>query len=83
MNYLPKFRVNYPDEEIHQRVSQSLQSRHFSGFRNLDVIVTGGEVTIVGEVQSFYEKQIALTSCHDVSGVLTLIDNIVVCNDRR
>ena len=68
----------YQDEDVHQRVSRSLFSCHFPAFRNLDIEVDGGAVTITGKVQSYYEKQIALTSSQHVAGVVTLIDEIVV-----
>ena len=40
----------YQDEDVHQRVSRSLFSCHFPAFRNLDIEVDGGAVTITGKV---------------------------------
>ena len=69
------------DEDVLQRVSRSLFSCHFPAFRNLDIDVVHGAVTITGKVQSYYEKQIALTSSQHVAGVVALIDEIVVTLD--
>ena len=63
---------------VRQRVSRFLQSRHFPAFRNFKIEVDQGAVTLSGKVKSYYEKQIAMTSCQNVDGVITLIDEIVV-----
>lgn len=41
-------------------------------------MVTHGTVTLTGQVQSYYEKQVAMTSCQHVAGVLLIIDEIDV-----
>jgi len=74
-------RIDFPDEDLRQRVSKFLHSRHFPIFRTLDIDVQQGEVTITGVVHSFYEKQIAMTSCQHVAGVIALIDEIAVRTD--
>ncbi|MEL7496929.1 MAG: BON domain-containing protein [Planctomycetota bacterium] len=73
-----QIRIDYPDDDLRLRVSRFLSSRHFTTFMNLEVQVRHGEVTISGEVDSFYEKQIAMTSCQHVAGVLALVDHIKV-----
>ncbi len=78
MSSAQKIRIDYPDDDVHQRVSSFLYSRHFPAFRNLDIFVEHGAVTLTGEVQSYYEKQVAITSCQHVAGVLLLIDEIDV-----
>ena len=64
--------------EVRQRVSNFLHSRHFPAFRNFEIEVDRGAVTLTGKVQSYYEKQIAINSCQNVAGVVSLIDEIVV-----
>ena len=64
--------------EVRQRVSKFLYSRHFPAFRNFEIEVDRGAVTLTGKVQSYYEKQIAINSCQNVAGVVSLIDEIVV-----
>ena len=78
MNVAQKIRIDYPDDEVRQRVSRFLYSRHFPAFRNLGVVVEHGAVTLTGQVQSYYEKQVAITSCQHVAGVLSLVDEIDV-----
>jgi osmotically-inducible protein OsmY len=71
-------RFEYQDDKVMQRVSNFLGSLHFPAFRNLDVSVSNGTVTLTGKVCSYYEKQVAITSCQHVVGVVSLIDQIVV-----
>ncbi len=78
MNVAKQIRMDYPDEDVRSRVSRFLNSRHFPAFRHLDISVEHGAVTLTGEVQSYYEKQIAMTSCQHVVGVLSLTDEIRV-----
>lgn len=66
------------DEDVFLRVCSFLQSRHFPAFRHLGVEVERGIVTLTGQVCSYYEKQVAITSCQNVAGVRSLIDGIVV-----
>ena len=73
-----RIRIEYPDDDLRQRISSFLGSRHFPAFRSLQVGVQNGSVTISGTVCSFYEKQVALDSCRRVAGVLSMIDRIVV-----
>jgi osmotically-inducible protein OsmY len=75
----------YPDADVALRVLRALRDRHFSTLRELDVSVHRSEATLTGEVNSFYEKQLAMSACQAVPGVLRLIDRIEVCesgNDR-
>ncbi len=71
-------RVEYPDDDLKHRVESFLFSRHFPGFRDLSVQVENGTVTVTGEVNSYYEKQIAINSCRRVAGVLCVADEIQV-----
>ncbi len=71
-------RVDYPDDDLRDRVESFLFSRHFPGFRDLSVRVRDGNVTVTGEVGSYYEKQIAINSCRRVAGVLSVSDEIHV-----
>lgn len=73
-----RLRIDYPDQDLHHRIQCFLGSRHFPAFRNLVVHVDNGHVRLVGEVGSFYEKQVALSSCQRVAGVLTLTDEVAV-----
>ena len=81
MQVNPQIRLDYPDEDLQLRVARFLRSRHFVNLRGLDVEVLHGEVTVTGEVDTFYEKQIAIDSCQHVPGVLRLVDHIDVKTD--
>lgn len=70
------------DDDVHLRVCSFLQSRYFPAFRQLGVHVEQGIVTLTGQVCSYYEKQVAITSCQRVSGVRSLIDCIVVSDGK-
>ncbi len=78
MKTAEKIRIDFPDDDVRRRVSRFLHSRHFPAFRNLEIEVVHGAVRLTGEVQSYYEKQVAMTSCQHVAGVLSLIDEIDV-----
>ena len=78
MSAAQQIRIDYPDDDVRRRVSRFLYSRHFPAFRNLEIVVEHGAVTLTGEVHSYYEKQVAMTTCQHVAGVLTLIDEIDV-----
>ena len=83
MQMTKKVRVEESNADVRQRVSSFLHSRHFPAFRNFEIEVDRGAVTLTGKVQSYYEKQIAMTSCQNVAGVIKLIDEIVVQLDRE
>lgn len=78
-----RIRVEYPDDDLRSRVESFLKSRHFPAFGQLNVTVRDGAVTLSGALRSFYEKQVAMSSCQRVAGVLTLIDNVHVQPNRR
>jgi osmotically-inducible protein OsmY len=70
------------DKDVYLRVCSILQSRHFPAFRQLGVQVEQGIVTLTGQVCSYYEKQVAITTCQHVAGVRSLIDCIVVSDGK-
>jgi len=78
MQMAKKVRIEDSNAAVRQRVSSFLHSRHFPAFRNFEIDVDRGSVTLTGQVHSYYEKQIAMTSCQNVDGVVALIDEIVV-----
>lgn len=81
MDTTKRLRLELTDSEILSRLRASLLSRHFPAFRELELSVLGGSVTLTGCVQSYYEKQVALSCCQHVVGVLELVDRIEV-DDR-
>ena len=73
-------RSDYSDETLSRRVSNYLSTRHFPEFRELLVDASNGNVTLTGTLTSHYQKQVALTSCRRVAGVLCMVDRIKVCS---
>lgn len=73
-----RIRIEYSDEDLRSRVVSFLKSRHFPAFEKLGIDVHNGEVTLSGDLSSYYEKQVAITSCQRVAGVLSLHDRIDV-----
>lgn len=68
----------YRDEDVLHRVEEFLARQHFPTFQQLAVEVQQGELTVQGSVESFYEKQVAMTVCQQVPGVLVFVDEIEV-----
>ena len=56
-----------------QVTTQLAETNRFSLLR-LSVDVAGGEVTLRGSVDSFYEKQIAIQACRVLAGIDRLVD---------
>lgn len=71
-------RVDYPDEDVRFRVTSYLGSRHLDALKQIAVEVQNGTVCLTGKVGSYYEKQVALSSCQRVAGVLTMVDHLEV-----
>lgn len=68
----------YCDEDVAHRVEEFLSRQHFPTIQQLGIVVEQGELTVRGCVESFYEKQVAMTVCQQVPGVLMLVDEIEV-----
>jgi len=71
-------RNNYRAINLQLRVLQELKKRQFSSLQTLIVEVFDDEVTVTGELDSFYEKQIAISACQSAWGMTKLIDRIEV-----
>ena len=78
MRSQPNLRIDYPDDDLRDRIQSYLSSRHFPAFRELEVEVDNGTVTLSGKVDSYYEKQVALNCCGRVAGVLQTVDDVEV-----
>ena len=60
------------------RLIHALNGRQISSLRNLTIHVCEGEVTVTGEVDSYYHRQIAINTCLKTWGLLKLVDQIRV-----
>lgn len=66
------------DADLKRRVERFLFERHRAVLRRVEVDVLHGAVVLHGRVNTFYDKQICLSCCQRVAGVLKLIDEIEV-----
>ena len=64
---------NTTDRLLANRIVAQLAETNRANLRRLSVDVQAGEVTLRGRVASFYEKQIAIQTCH-MLGVERLVD---------
>ena len=60
------------------RLVDSLKDRQITSLRDLTIHVYEGEVTVAGEVDSYYHRQVAVNACLNTWGILKLIDEIEV-----
>jgi osmotically-inducible protein OsmY len=70
------------DLELSRRVVQYLLIKR-PEFQAIQVEAEGGEVRLIGEVCSFYLRQLAIASTQRVAGVLSIVDLIDVPEPRR
>lgn len=66
------------DQKLAQRVERILADQHFPTIRRLSVDVYDGVVTVTGQVTTWHEKQVAISTCQQVPGVDSLVDQIDV-----
>lgn len=78
MGQLQQFRKNKDDDRLRNQISHLLNDQHFPSFKKLNVEVDHGLVTISGTLQSYYHRQIALSTCQQLKDVITVIDMMVV-----
>ncbi len=60
------------------RVVLQLAETNRPSLKRLSVDVREGEVTLRGCVGSFYERQIAIQTCRELSGIVRVIDALEV-----
>lgn len=65
------------DRELQRRVSGFL-SQQVPRLHAVEVEVCHGVVTILGRVNSFYERQLCISCCQRVAGVINLNDKVEV-----
>lgn len=66
------------DSKLKSRISQYLFDRTRPSLQTVEIETEGGQVTLTGRVKSFYEKQLCISSCQRVAGVIRLIDKLEV-----
>ena len=78
MRQLQPVRKNKKDDRLRAQINQLLSRQHFPSFKELNVEVDHGLVTISGTLQSYYHRQVALSTCQQLVDVITVIDMMVV-----
>ena len=73
-------RIGFADEDLRQRVESYLLSKRFDCFRELDVDVSGGVVTLSGVLKNEHMRHVALNCCRRVAGVQEIVDHIELVN---
>ena len=63
------------------RLVDGLNGKQITTLRDLTVHVYEGEVTVTGEVDSYYHRQVAINVCLNTWGLVKLIDQIHVRHD--
>ncbi len=71
------------DEDLRRRIVVFLFQRNEPALRRIEVDVSNGRVDIRGEVESFYLKQLCLSCCQRVAGVLQVVDEVEVVSAPR
>jgi hypothetical protein len=64
--------------DLLRRIQTYLHGQHLASLHHLTVEVAGDAVLIAGDVDSFYERQVAIECCKRVSGVRRVLDHIRV-----
>ena len=81
MRQLQQVRKNKKDDRLKDEINQLLNHQHFPSFKELNVEVDHGLVTISGTLNSYYHRQIALSTCQQLVDVITVIDMMVVAEN--
>jgi osmotically-inducible protein OsmY len=68
------------DYLLANRITTQLAETNRANLRRLSVDVQAGEVTLRGNVSSFYERQIAIQTCRELTGTGRLIDAVEVAD---
>jgi len=66
------------DTDLKRRILSFLSQRHIPALRRVEIDVQNGTVAIQGRVNSFYEKQLCLSCCQRVAGVVRIVDLVEV-----
>jgi osmotically-inducible protein OsmY len=63
--------------DLKNRITSFLNGRGVPSSR-LNIEVMGGTVTLQGSVSTFYQRQLCISCCQHVAGVLRLVDQLTV-----
>ncbi len=66
------------DQALANRIAECLRRTHRPSMERLQIETHGGVVTLSGRVFSFHEKQLCLSLCQRVPGVVRVVDRLAV-----
>ncbi len=66
------------DQALAHRVHECLRRTYRPSIERLQIEAHGGVVTLTGRVFSFHEKQLCLSLCQRVPGVVRVVDHLAV-----
>ena len=78
MGQLQQVRKNVNDDRLKSKINELLCGQHYPSFKTLNVEVDHGLVTISGTLKSYYQRQVALSTCQKLADVITVIDMMYV-----
>ncbi len=64
--------------DLQRRVALFLKTSHIPGLRHVSVTVDADAVVLSGEVNTYYEKQMAVQFASRVAGVIRILDFLTV-----
>lgn len=62
------------DLELEERVRIFLNQRNVPSLRHVSVSAENGTVRLRGRVRTYYEKQLCVSCCKHVAGVMKIVD---------
>lgn len=62
--------------DVGREVLDNLRSTNFPGLRRVKIEVHGNTVTLRGQLSSFHERQIAISTANRVQGVNRVVDRL-------
>src|SRR4051794_20406111 len=66
------------DRDLERRINSYLITLQVPALRRLRIEARDGVITILGQVNTFYERQLAQHFVRRVAGVLSVIDKVIV-----
>lgn len=70
--------VSRQDADLERRIANFLIGHKIPALKGIEVHSDRGEVTLQGRVASFYQRQLCISCCRHVAGVIDVIDRIQV-----
>ena len=64
--------------DLKLRITGFLRQQGVSSWKRINIEMNEGTVTLHGTVPSFYERQLCISCCQRVAGVVRLVDNLQV-----